>query len=78
MKRKKTSFCTFILTPATYLSQITSAISNTLISESVDTPQFYIFDVSFSLKNEIILVMLLLDTLDNSNCDFEKLMFKQS
>ena len=52
----------FILTPAPYLSQITSAISNTLISESVDTPQFYIFDVSFSLKNEIILVMLLLDT----------------
>ena len=52
----------FILTPATYLSQITSAISNTLISESVDIPQFYIFDVSFSLKNEIILVMLLLDT----------------
>ena len=52
----------FILTPSVYLSRITSVISDTLISESVDMPQFYIFDVSFSLKNEIILVMLLLDT----------------
>ena len=63
----------FILTPSVYLSRITSVISDTLISESVDMPQFYI-----SLKNEIILVTLLIDTLDKSKCDFAKLMFKQS
>ena len=63
----------FILTPSIYLSRITSVISDTLISESVDMPQFYI-----SLKNEIILVTLLIDTLDKSKCDFAKLMFKQS
>ena len=68
----------FIGTPSIYLSQITSVISDTLISENVDMPQFYISDVSFSLKNEIILVSLLLDTLDNSKCDFAKSMFKQS
>ena len=63
----------FILTPSVYLSRITSVISDTLISKSVDMPQFYI-----SLKNEIILVTLLIDTLDKSKCDFAKLMFKQS
>ena len=63
----------FILTPSVYLSRITSVISDTLISESVGMPQFYI-----SLKNEIILVTLLIDTLDKSKCDFAKLMFKQS
>ena len=63
----------FILTPSVYLSRITSVISDTLISESVDMPQFYI-----SLKNEIILVTLLIDTLDKRKCDFAKLMFKQS
>ena len=63
----------FILTSSVYLSRITSVISDTLISESVDMPQFYI-----SLKNEIILVTLLIDTLDKSKCDFAKLMFKQS
>ena len=68
----------FILPPSIYLSQITSVISDILISESVDMPQFYIFDVSFSLKNEIILVTLLLDALDISKCDFAKLMSKQS
>ena len=68
----------FILTPSIYLSLITTVISDTLISESVDMPQCYIFDVSFSLKNEIIFVTLLLDTLDNSKCNFAKLMFRQS
>ena len=68
----------FILTPSIYLSRITSVISDTLISESVDKPQFYIFEVSFSLKNGIILVTLLLDTLDNRKCDFVKLMLKES
>ena len=68
----------FILTPSVYLSRITSVISDTLISESVDMPQFYIFEVSFSLKNGIILVTLLLDTLDNRKCDFVKLMLKES
>ena len=68
----------FIPTPSVYRSRITSVISDTLISESVDMPQFYIIDVSLSLKNEIILVTLLLDTLDKSKCDFAKLMFKQS
>ena len=63
----------FILTPSVYLSRITSVISDTLISKSVGMPQFYI-----SLKNEIILVKLLIDTLDKSKCDFAKLMFKQS
>ena len=63
----------FILTPSVYLSRITSVISDTLISKSVGMPQFYI-----SLKNEIILVTLLIDTLDKSKCDFAKLMFKQS
>ena len=63
----------FIPTPSVYRSRITSVISDTLISESVDMPQFYI-----SLKNEIILVTLLIDTLDKSKCDFAKLMFKQS
>ena len=70
--------CMFILTPSIYLSRITSVISDTLISESVDMPQFYIFEVSFSLKNGIILVTLLLDTLDNRKCDFVKLMLKES
>ena len=68
----------FILTPSIYLFRITRVICDTLISDSVDMPQFYIFDVSFSLKNEIILVTLLLDTLDKSKYDFAKLMFKQS
>ena len=68
----------FIGTPSIYLSRITSVISDTLIYESEDMPQFYIFDVSFSLKNEIIFVTLLLDFLDDSKCDFAKLMFKQS
>ena len=63
----------FILTPSVYLSRITSVISDTLISKSVGMPQFDI-----SLKNEIILVTLLIDTLDKSKCDFAKLMFKQS
>ena len=68
----------FIGMPSIYLSRITSVISDTLIYESEDMPQFYIFDVSFSLKNEIIFVTLLLDILDDSKCDFAKLMFKQS
>ena len=42
-----------ILTPSIYLSRITSVISDSLISESVDMPQFYIFDVSFSLKMKL-------------------------
>ena len=77
-EKKKTFFCKFILTSSVYLSQITSVVSDTLISERVDMLQFYIFDVSFLLKNGIILVMLLLNTLDNGKCDFAKLMFKQS
>ena len=40
----------FILTLSIYLPQITSVISDTLISGNVDMPQFYIIDVSFSLK----------------------------
>ena len=68
----------FILTPSIYLFRITRVICDTLTSDIVDMPQFYIFDVSFSLKNEIVLVTLLLDTLDNSKCDFAKIMFKQS
>ena len=47
----------FILPPSIYLSWITSVISDTLIFESVNMPQFYVFDVFFSLKNEIILVL---------------------
>ena len=67
-----------ILPPSIYLSRITSVISNTGISERVDIAQVSTFHVSFSLKNEIILVMSLLDTLDISKVDFGKLMSKQS
>ena len=55
--KEKNIFCMFILPPSIYLSWITSVISDTLIFESVNMPQFYVFDVFFSLKNEIILVL---------------------
>ena len=67
-----------ILPSSIYLSRITSVISDTGISERLNIAQVYTFHVSFSLKNEIILVMSLLDTLDISKLDFGKLMSKQS
>ena len=67
-----------ILPPSIYLSRITSVISDTGISERLGIAQVYTFHVPFSLKNEIILVMSLLDTLDISKVDFGKLMSKQS
>ena len=67
-----------ILPSSIYLSRITSVISDTGISERLNIAQVYTFHVSFSLKNEIILVMSLLDTLDISKLDFGELMSKQS
>ena len=67
----------FILPPSIYLSRSTSIISDTLTSECVDMPQFYIFGVSFTLKNEIILATILLDASDISKYDFTYLVSKK-
>ena len=69
-------FCMFVLLLSVYLSRIKSVIGDILIVERLDMPQFYIFDVFFSLKNEIILITSLLNILDISKLDYGKLMSK--
>ena len=59
---RKNIFCILLL--SFDMSKLTAVIGDTLISERLDMPQFYIFDVPLSLKNRLTLITSVLDVLD--------------